>query len=125
MFDFGHCRAYPNRRTRSVALGIRADNSRGTGCAASAHAAGGVALTRCRASSTMTLANCWPSMRRLLSFGSAYRTAACVLALIFAGAGFFVGARACAEKTDQLKPQGYVNDFAGVLSPTAKAQLTA
>jgi uncharacterized protein len=73
----------------------------------------------------MSLANCWPSMRRLFSFGCTYRTAACLLALIFAGAGFFVGSRARAEKTDQLKPQGYVNDFAGVLSPAAKAQLTA
>ena len=35
-----------------------------------------------------------------------------------------VCALAHAEKTDQLKPQGYVNDFAGVLSPQAKAQLT-
>ena len=37
----------------------------------------------------------------------------------------FAGAVAHAEKTDQLKPQGYVSDFAGVLSPSAKAQLTA
>ncbi len=73
----------------------------------------------------MALANCWPFMRRLLSFGCTYRTAACLLALIFAAAVFFVGARARAEKTDQLEPQGYVNDFAGVLSSAAKAQLTA
>jgi uncharacterized protein len=38
---------------------------------------------------------------------------------------FLVSAAAFAEKTDQLKPQGYVNDFAGVLSAAAKAQLTA
>jgi uncharacterized protein len=38
---------------------------------------------------------------------------------------FLVGAAAFAEKTDQLKPQGYVNDFAGVLNASAKAQLTA
>jgi uncharacterized protein len=29
------------------------------------------------------------------------------------------------EKPEQLKPQGYVNDFAGVLSKSAKSQLTA
>jgi uncharacterized protein len=38
---------------------------------------------------------------------------------------FVLSAAALAEKTDQLKPQGYVNDFAGVLSAPAKAQLTA
>jgi len=37
----------------------------------------------------------------------------------------FLCAFARAERTDQLKPQGYVSDFAGVLSPQAKAQLTA
>src|SRR5665213_4028629 len=30
-----------------------------------------------------------------------------------------------AEQVKNLKPQGYVNDFAGVLSPDAKAKLTA
>jgi uncharacterized protein len=30
-----------------------------------------------------------------------------------------------AEKVGQLKPEGYVNDFAGVLSSSARAQLTA
>ncbi len=30
-----------------------------------------------------------------------------------------------AEKVEQLKPQGYVNDFAGVLDAQSKAQLTA
>lgn len=30
-----------------------------------------------------------------------------------------------AEKVEQLKPEGYVNDFAGVLNEQAKAQLTA
>jgi uncharacterized protein len=38
---------------------------------------------------------------------------------------FLVSAAAYAEKTDQLKPQGYVSDFAGVLSPSGKAQITA
>lgn len=32
---------------------------------------------------------------------------------------------AFAQSPDQLKPQGYVNDFAGVLSSTARDQLTA
>ncbi len=32
---------------------------------------------------------------------------------------------ASAEKVEQLKPQGYVNDFAGVLSPDTKSQLEA
>jgi uncharacterized protein len=32
---------------------------------------------------------------------------------------------ALAERVGQLKPQGYVNDFAGVLSDQAKSQLTA
>ncbi len=30
-----------------------------------------------------------------------------------------------AEKSEQLKPQGYVNDFAGVLSPATRDQITA
>ena len=30
-----------------------------------------------------------------------------------------------AEKVEQLKPTGYVNDFAGVLSAQAREQLTA
>src|SRR5713226_3523903 len=30
-----------------------------------------------------------------------------------------------AEKVEQLKPQGYVNDFAGVLSAPARSQMTA
>lgn len=32
---------------------------------------------------------------------------------------------AWAEKVEQLKPQGYVNDFAGVLSAPARSQITA
>jgi len=31
----------------------------------------------------------------------------------------------CSEKVERLKPQGYVNDFAGVLGEASKAQLTA
>ena len=48
-----------------------------------------------------------------------FRAAVCLTLLLFASAV------ARGEKTDQLKPQGYVNDFAGVLSASAKAQLTA
>lgn len=33
-------------------------------------------------------------------------------------------AKAAAQNPDQLKPQGYVNDFANVLSPSARAQIT-
>ncbi|MGA8304038.1 MAG: TPM domain-containing protein, partial [Candidatus Acidiferrales bacterium] len=50
---------------------------------------------------------------------NSFRAAVCLTLLLF------VGSVAHAEKTDQLKPQGYVNDFAGVLSASAKAQLTA
>ncbi|MGA8142893.1 MAG: TPM domain-containing protein [Candidatus Acidiferrales bacterium] len=58
-------------------------------------------------------------MRRLLSSGNSFRTAACLLVLLF------LSALARGDKTDQLKPQGYVNDFAGVLSQSGKDQLTA
>ena len=50
---------------------------------------------------------------------NSFRAAVCLTLLLF------LSAVAHAEKTDQLKPQGYVNDFAGVLSPSAKSQLTA
>jgi uncharacterized protein len=58
-------------------------------------------------------------MPRHLSSRNAFRAAVCLSSL------FLVSAVARGEKTDQLKPQGYVNDFAGVLSESAKAQLTA
>jgi uncharacterized protein len=67
----------------------------------------------------MALALRHPFMPRLLSLRAASRIAVCLLALSF------VGVAAHAQKPDQLKFQGYVNDFAGVLSPSAKAQLTA
>jgi uncharacterized protein len=67
----------------------------------------------------MTLATLRPSMPRSLSSRNAFRAAVCLSLL------FLLSAAARAEKTDQLKPQGYVNDFAGVLSASAKAQLTA
>src|SRR3989449_10410074 len=38
---------------------------------------------------------------------------------------FSFGLRARAEKVEQLKPQGYVNDFAGVLSAPARSQMPA
>jgi uncharacterized protein len=43
--------------------------------------------------------------------------------LVFCGI-FLIAPAARAQKIDDLKPQGYVNDFAGVLSPSAKSQLT-
>ena len=60
-----------------------------------------------------------PFMQRLLSCGLASRAAACLLALLS------LTGLASGEKTDQLKPQGYVNDFAGVLSAAAKERLSA
>ena len=59
-------------------------------------------------------------MPRPLSSANPFRSAAYLLLLLLN-----LSASAWAEKTDQLKPQGYVDDFAGVLSPAAKAQLTA
>jgi uncharacterized protein len=67
----------------------------------------------------MALAKAQPSMPRHSSSLNSFRAAVCLTLLLFAGAVAY------AEKTDQLKPQGYVNDFAGVLSPAAKAQLTS
>ncbi len=48
--------------------------------------------------------------------------------LLTAVLGLCLGAlslRAWAEKPAQLKPRGYVNDFAGVIDPSAKQKLTA
>src|SRR5580700_138866 len=59
-------------------------------------------------------------MPRPLSSANPFRSAAYLLLLLLN-----LSASAWAEKTDQLKPQGYVDDFAGVLSPAAKAQLSA
>jgi uncharacterized protein len=58
-------------------------------------------------------------MPRLLSLRAALRITVCLLALVSAGTAGH------AQKLDQLKPQGYVDDFAGILSPSGKAQLTA
>lgn len=60
-----------------------------------------------------------PPMPRSCSSANPFRSAACLFLFLI------LCASAWAEKTDQLKPQGYVNDFAGVLSPAAKVQLTA
>lgn len=49
---------------------------------------------------------------------------AALLLSILAGIGTFC-AVALAQSPDQLKPQGYVNDFANVLSQSARDQLTA
>src|ERR1700756_465738 len=58
-------------------------------------------------------------MPRHFSSLNSLRAAVCLTLLLF------LSAVAHGEKTDQLKPQGYINDFAGVLSESAKAQLTA
>ncbi len=67
----------------------------------------------------MALANAQPSMPRHSSSLNSFRAAVCLTLILFASAA------ARAEKTDQLKPQGYVSDFAGVLSQAGKAQITA
>lgn len=67
----------------------------------------------------MALAKAQPSMPRHFSSLNSFRAAVCLTLILF------VSAIARAEKIDQLKPQGYVSDFAGVLSPSAKAELTA
>jgi uncharacterized protein len=77
------------------------------------------ALTLRPGRSTMALALRHPFMTRLLSHRKVLRTAVCLLVLLCAGAVAY------GQKLDQLKPQGYVNDFAGVLSAAGKAQLTA
>src|ERR1700758_1384035 len=67
----------------------------------------------------MAQAKAQPCMPRHFSSLNSLRAAVCLTLLLF------LSAVAHGEKTDQLKPQGYVNDFAGVLSASAKAQLTA
>jgi uncharacterized protein len=67
----------------------------------------------------MALAKSPPSMPRCSSSLKSFRAAICLSLL------FVLSAAAHAEKPEQLKPQGYVNDFAGVLSAPARAQLTA
>jgi len=47
------------------------------------------------------------------------------LALFFLLLLIFCAGSVTAEQVKDLKPQGYVNDFAGVLSPATKAKLTA
>jgi len=59
--------------------------------------------------------NCSPLARRTTAWAAGW---ALMLALLCASA-------ALAEKIEQLKPQGYVNDFAGVLSEGAREQITA
>src|SRR5215469_646866 len=66
----------------------------------------------------MTLAKAL-SMPRHFSSLKFFRAAVCLSLFLL------TSLVAHAEKTDQLKPQGYVNDFAGVLSPSARDQLTA
>jgi uncharacterized protein len=66
---------------------------------------------------TMTLSK--PFIRRLLSHGLASRAVACLVVLLS------LCSLSSGEKPDQLKPQGYVSDFAGVLSAAGKERLSA
>lgn len=56
-----------------------------------------------------------PSWRKPTTFTILLRALACAA---------LVAAIAFAQNPEQLKPQGYVNDFANVLSPSARQQLT-
>ena len=47
---------------------------------------------------------------------------ACIFVILL---NFLLGPPAHAEKPEQLKPQGYINDFAGVLNPQTEKQLRA
>src|ERR1700690_4138747 len=76
-------------------------------------------LTLCERRSTMTMTLHKLFMRRLFSDGLAFRAAACLFALLS------LTGLAGGEKPNQLKPQGYVNDFAGVLSEAGKERLSA
>ena len=76
-------------------------------------------LTLCERRSTMTMTLHKLFMRRLFSDGLAFRAAACLFALLS------LTGLAGGEKPNQLKPQGYVNDFAGVLSEASKERLSA
>src|SRR6201987_3478038 len=67
----------------------------------------------------MALVKAQPSMPRHFSSLNSFRAAVCLTLLLL------VSSVAHAEKPEQLKPQGYVSDFAGVLSPGGKAQITA
>jgi len=67
----------------------------------------------------MALAKTQPCMPRHFSSLNSLRAAICLALLLF------LSTVAHAEKTDPLKPQGYVSDFAGVLSQAGKAQITA
>src|SRR5271155_1197262 len=61
---------------------------------------------------------------RLFRRGSRAFVGAGVLALLLLGCGL-LGAAWRAQNPEQLRAQGYVNDFANVLSQSARDQLTA
>src|SRR6266852_2902898 len=61
-------------------------------------------------------------MRLLTSFPRWMASRSCPLAVFLI---LLLPLVARAERPEQLKPQGYVSDFAGVLSESAKSQLTA
>lgn len=62
-------------------------------------------------------------------FRSLFRVALSIFCFLLLAIGLRAsplrGAAAPLQSPDQLKPQGYVNDFANVLSPSAREQLTA
>lgn len=124
MFDFGQCRAYPNTRTRSVALRLRADNSRP--CLFS--------FSECISEQTRKLGyvdmtprrfyHCAGSKPPIVRHPSPSRSALRCAAVIVLGF-VFAAISAVAQTPDEVKPHDYVSDFAGVLSPAAKAQLSS
>src|ERR1700722_1288714 len=130
LFVRGQCRAYPNRQLASVTLHPRRDNR--PSCTSSRHVDTssrrpyhGVRITRSlmpldhfsKPVSTYVPRCGQPLRGDLRPVGLRWLSILC---------GFVVLATAVtAQKLDELKPQGYVNDFAGVLSQSTKNQLTA
>src|ERR1700730_12200990 len=60
-----------------------------------------------------------------MSFKSCLKNSTALFVSIFSLLFIFCAASLLAEQVKDLKPQGYVNDFAGVLSASAKEKLTA
>jgi uncharacterized protein len=52
------------------------------------------------------------------------QTARIVAAVVLAALSCFVVAARAAEKVEQLSPQGYVNDFAGVIDAQSRQRVT-
>ena len=130
LFVRGQCRAYPNRQLASVTLHPRRDNR--PSCTSSRHVDTssrrpyhGVRITR----SLMPLDHfSKPVCTYVPRSGQPLRgdpraVALRCLSILFAIV--VLATAVTAQKLDELKPQGYVNDFAGVLSQSAKNQLSA